>query len=514
MSPGSAQISAPPSKLSPHLHHGAPNPEESEYFYEEFVEYPQGAEIIANHSITTQAPPIVHLSPTPTPVSSHYIPGDTPTLYAGTITKVKQPNATGVDGNTAPNNDSPFTLFGYPLPSITTLWNNPVIVGRSTGKRVDANDLPVSVTPYEKGFIPSLGPPRTRPNWVLGPNGNSSNNFSTQVRYESLADNKKQSFTSTRQQHSSVLEPAKNPMKFLYPASGNSPGIRNGNNIPIDHRGSLPIRDDSVWRNNRKPTSENKMDELLTTPQPEVYLLPSTTHSPPPPPPKQRFQMEPSLPSDIFNETELSDKSIVMKKGVLPIVFSEDLNDTSTESFIGRQHFYEPPTEQPMTMTHYFETSTQATTQINYHHFESTTVQIETTTTKPPPQTNLQLLVPGGYQPPSGTNKAVITKVENVIPGRAPSTSRYYNTPPSTLSPAYVPTTPVSSASTESPQVPNDQQSEGTWWYYRDYNRTNTEPFRGEYLLEDNPAAAASVAPKLSIIKIFYLVPLLYFLFI
>jgi hypothetical protein len=116
--PSSSQLTAPsrPSFNNPLVGHGGgpPNPEESEYFYEEFVDYPQGA------SENNQQQPPVHTTqpPTPPPIvvptttaspqqSSHYIPGDTPTFYAGVIK-----NNSITPPPKVPGGDSPFTLFG------------------------------------------------------------------------------------------------------------------------------------------------------------------------------------------------------------------------------------------------------------------------------------------------------------------------------------------------------------------------------------------------------------------
>ncbi|PSN56249.1 hypothetical protein C0J52_00418 [Blattella germanica] len=159
----------------------APSPEESEYFYDEYVEYQYedaNSTMTTNHStliLTTDIPLIVEptsadpVSASNSGVSSHYIPGDTPTFYAGSrkdknkttaaLTTVKQPSAS------APQGSSGFTFFGIPLPSLSLggLWgsgrnadakssNNGM---RFVGARGKVQMLPAP-TVQTGGFVPML----------------------------------------------------------------------------------------------------------------------------------------------------------------------------------------------------------------------------------------------------------------------------------------------------------------------------------------------------------------------
>lgn len=96
-----------------------PLPEESEYFYEEFVEYEENSSLPLNvtqqstysSSSTTES----SLQTIPPAVLSHFIPGDTPTLYAGTKPQTTTPPSPSTFTRQP---SSAFTFFGMPLPSL------------------------------------------------------------------------------------------------------------------------------------------------------------------------------------------------------------------------------------------------------------------------------------------------------------------------------------------------------------------------------------------------------------
>jgi hypothetical protein len=157
----------------------APSPEESEYFYDEYVEYQYedgNSTASKNHStlmLTTDIPLIVEptssdpVSASHTGVSSHYIAGDTPTFYAGSRhEKNKTSGINNVKQQTPapPQASSGFTFFGIPLPSLSlgTLWGS----GRNAdaksgtggmrfiGARGKVQMLPPPV--QSGGFVPML----------------------------------------------------------------------------------------------------------------------------------------------------------------------------------------------------------------------------------------------------------------------------------------------------------------------------------------------------------------------
>lgn len=103
----------------------APTPEESEYFYDEYVEYPvEDNRTSTLSSLINSQQSIVSTTFAPAPLSSvspHLISGDTPTLYAAPISTRFPPPAITVKPPQKGKPASSFTFFGIPLPSI---WNN------------------------------------------------------------------------------------------------------------------------------------------------------------------------------------------------------------------------------------------------------------------------------------------------------------------------------------------------------------------------------------------------------
>lgn len=171
----------------------APSPEESDYFYDEYVEYQYedgNSTAAKNHStvmLTTDIPLIVEPSSSAAvtavnnAVSSHYISGDTPTIYAGTRYATNKTtttnNAVKQQPTAPPQTSSGFTFFGIPLPSLSlgTLWGS----GRNADAKSDSGGvrfiggrgkvqmLPppviqsggfVPMLPGSGGFVPIAGP--------------------------------------------------------------------------------------------------------------------------------------------------------------------------------------------------------------------------------------------------------------------------------------------------------------------------------------------------------------------
>lgn len=99
---GTSQVFSPWTNLKSNIskeqkNHLAPSPEESEYFYDEYIDYPYND----THENLTQSP--------------HYTPGDTPTLYAAPKNKTRPDIPKEVVNSPS---TSGFTFFGVPLPSL------------------------------------------------------------------------------------------------------------------------------------------------------------------------------------------------------------------------------------------------------------------------------------------------------------------------------------------------------------------------------------------------------------
>ncbi|KAI4464731.1 ig(immunoglobulin) and lrr(leucine rich repeat) domain [Holotrichia oblita] len=134
---------------SPHFHHpwmnlrrnstsgktnSLPSPEESELFYDDYLDYPYN-DTDHNHGGHT------HIKASSTEKSSHFISGDTPTLYAASSKKNTTVN-TPKPVNGSPST-SGFTIFGVPLSSfnINNLWSN----GRNEKKEDEAGSVKANI---------------------------------------------------------------------------------------------------------------------------------------------------------------------------------------------------------------------------------------------------------------------------------------------------------------------------------------------------------------------------------
>lgn len=120
---GTSQVFSPWMKLrnsnnsTDNKNYIAPSPEESEYFYDEYVDYPFNE--TKNFFVNAE---MHQLTSTTTTKSPHYTPGDTPTIYAASKNKS---NEIPKEVSNSPSS-SGFTFFGVPLPSINLnkLWGN------------------------------------------------------------------------------------------------------------------------------------------------------------------------------------------------------------------------------------------------------------------------------------------------------------------------------------------------------------------------------------------------------
>lgn len=126
-----------------------PLPEETDYFYDDVVDLNDKTELqrdfSTEKSLSTLSPAIL----------SHYVPGDTPTLYASA-----RPNSSSyTDENSASANSggTSYTFFGVPLPplNLNNIWGKP----KGTGKRLKdsrRNALPKKTSIDQDGFTPLL----------------------------------------------------------------------------------------------------------------------------------------------------------------------------------------------------------------------------------------------------------------------------------------------------------------------------------------------------------------------
>lgn len=138
----------------------APSPEESEYFYDEYVDYPFNdtnlVELSNSSSFKHHHFNRTYTNSTP---SYHYIPGDTPTLYAGQSSNKTFLHPLKNNGNSATSSGG-FTFFGMPLPTINIgkLWGSERKSERkaSNGRSQDIEKLYNLTEPdlQAGGFVP------------------------------------------------------------------------------------------------------------------------------------------------------------------------------------------------------------------------------------------------------------------------------------------------------------------------------------------------------------------------
>ncbi|XP_046397693.1 protein artichoke-like [Ischnura elegans] len=133
-----------------------PLPEESEYFYDQYVEeiHPTGpVGNTGNNAVdenrnghfnkpttttttTTETP-----STTTTEASNDYIPGDTPTIYAGTRPK-NESSGDNKEGDGNAGNSSGISIFGIPIPSWSSLFGSGKKRAGGTAKVARVNGPP------------------------------------------------------------------------------------------------------------------------------------------------------------------------------------------------------------------------------------------------------------------------------------------------------------------------------------------------------------------------------------
>ncbi|KAJ8963818.1 hypothetical protein NQ314_005360 [Rhamnusium bicolor] len=118
----------------------APSPEESDYFYDEYVDYPYNESFVDIHNFPNDSRKDKEVTETATvkiPLttkSSHYTPGNTPTIYAATKNQSRKPDIPAKVSNSP--STSGFTFFGVPLSNLNL--NN--LLGGGTG-RLESNSV-------------------------------------------------------------------------------------------------------------------------------------------------------------------------------------------------------------------------------------------------------------------------------------------------------------------------------------------------------------------------------------
>lgn len=243
-----------------------PLPEETDYFYEDVVELNDKTEdktalqrgYSTEKTLSTISPAIL----------SHYIPGDTPTLYAS-----RRPNSSSFpDDHPLQSNSggTAFTFFGVPIPPLN--FNNIWGQTKGTNKRHKdsrRNSLPKKTSAIEQdGFTsisPSSGssrPMATTTDYTLfEEETENEDEFDTIPKNKSILHTFAESSGSTRYYFSSTTEPP-----FYYNKISNS-----DNNfsklVNITTRDSLfeSATINSIIRSTAKPNIFNNQQQTTST---------------------------------------------------------------------------------------------------------------------------------------------------------------------------------------------------------------------------------------------------------
>ncbi|KAK4880062.1 hypothetical protein RN001_008208 [Aquatica leii] len=118
-----------------------PLPQESDYFYDEYVDYPYNETSLLSNSKNETYNQFEHHH---IQQSSHYISGDTPTIYASSSknnSKVSRPQAPSKGTSPSPGT-SGFTFFGVPLPNFNLNLNK--FWSRGNGRKAEIIKLPTN----------------------------------------------------------------------------------------------------------------------------------------------------------------------------------------------------------------------------------------------------------------------------------------------------------------------------------------------------------------------------------
>ncbi|XP_044267257.1 protein artichoke [Tribolium madens] len=231
---GTSQVFSPWMNLKSNIskeqkNHLVPSPEESEYFYDEYIDYP--------YNETQQNLVVENVTQSP-----HYISGDTPTLYAAPKNKSRPDIPKEVTNSPS---TSGFTFFGVPLPAL----NLKNLIGGGTG-RMDDNKmtmerkmaivnkpprsgargglgLPNLPEIQTGGFVPLLpgeGGFKPIPNPNLQQSQSTNVSFSTAFPIEAPVNSKIDNFTTALPPPTTTLPP---PTTTLPPPTTTSPVMHN-----------------------------------------------------------------------------------------------------------------------------------------------------------------------------------------------------------------------------------------------------------------------------------------------
>ncbi|XP_069676782.1 protein artichoke [Periplaneta americana] len=510
----------------------APSPEESEYFYDEYVEYQYedgNSSTAKNHStlmLTTDIPLIVEPSsadpsPASNGVSSHYIPGDTPTFYAGSRHEknkttginnaIKQPPATPTPSS------SGFTFFGIPLPSLSLggLWgsgrNADAKAGNSgmrfVGARGKVQMLPsptvqtggfVPMLPGSGGFVPIAGPHVKENSFNKSHGTHIDAEHQLRINYTTWSRPGKNNSTISHVRKTRPDAPRLHPSKIPFPTL--NPHVTLTTTRP-------PVDQVSLLQSTIDPSANETADVINHSWQDKQNLFAAPSSLP-------NDSNSKDVEENFLNHTMALSTQFSLVTNDMEIematklpeennIFSSDVNQHKTEKNESQEqndgagwgfvNWFDPPT--PATEISITQVSQPTTENSTPTLLGNLWGMISGQQNQDSPSSLSALLVPGGQQPqfrPAG-GRPTITKVSSSTPTPVSSevpTEEYLRGPE------------PSSTKSRSLLSPGTSSNSSVDWYYQNYNKTNLEPYVGPGKTTMNSVQVRAEATVLSLITL------------
>ncbi|XP_025197984.1 protein artichoke-like isoform X1 [Melanaphis sacchari] len=452
-----------------------PLPEETDYFYDDVVDLNDKDEhqrdVSTEKTLSTISPAIL----------SHYVPGDTPTLYASS-----RPNSSSsyTDDHSVQSNagGTAYTFFGVPIPplNLNNIWGQ----AKGTGKRLKdgrRNPLPkrTSSTVDQDGFTPMLPgtggfrPTMTTPdNSFFGEDTESDDDEDNIYRNNSLSNKITGSGSPPRYQLSSTTE-----SPFRYDRFSSS-DLSFSKFVNITTRDSLyeSATINSIIRPTVKPSLTNNQQQTLATAttlqsndsvnQSEISLVQSSTVGPT----TRSSTTEQQRQFAVVTQTATTAASTMAPGSTT--TFTEAVNVSTPSSLTG---FLAPGGQLPV-----FNDGTGG--QMPSVHKDGTNGQLPSShkdvgsvVVTGKPSIVKVTLSPPGQQSQQQQPQQPQQQPQHQRPQAAVEDAKYSKSAGSNHQQAYQLPLPTRSADTF--QSTPFKTSSASDWYYANYNKTNVEPF-------------------------------------
>lgn len=447
-----------------------PLPQESDYFYDDYIDLNETTiseeeRLLLNRKTTEKPPPAP-----PAQANSHYVSGDTPTIYAATKNKTSNPDTTKTA--TKSPSSSGFTFFGVPLPSLNTLLGG-------TGRKSDAeptaqrksaivhvpgrgngrgNVFPPTVPEIQSGgFVPIVpGSGGFQP--MIGQSGQGGQSGQSGQGVQNLAGEEKVTpgaNSSTEAGAPNVYTQTETYYNKSEPSSVDK--IGNKQEYDVNNTRSETVYEiratDTVEKFSGKPNASAPEDQILKA----STMEPTRTHN-----------------SEI-NRTQI-EMSDFMQTERFEDIFKEVVDDVSYSTTTSYEH--------GLLMDEFNENNASASFVSNNHddrNYDS--YSREETTEAPkkqqdnPPTPLTSLLIPGGLQPQTKqpTGRSTITKVTSPHTSASAPLSSSLKVVDVGTSASLQKEDIITEASVEE-VVKADRD---TSWYFTNYNSSFIEPYVG-----------------------------------